>query len=225
MMPQERKFDAVCFDCDSTLSRIEGIDELARRSGLEREIAPLTGAAMSGSLPIDAIYAKRLSIVRPDQAAVSWLGERYVEELVPGARETVNTLHRLGKAVYIVSGGLLPAVERLAHALAIPTSRVHAVAVHFDGAGAYVGFDAGSPLCRTEGKAAVCRHLAARHGRIAIVGDGVTDLAARVGGAYVVGFGGVAYREAVAKGADHFVASPDLTATLEVLLSEAERRS
>jgi phosphoserine phosphatase len=44
-MGAHRSFAAVCFDCDSTLSRIEGIDELARRAGLEQEIAPLTDAA------------------------------------------------------------------------------------------------------------------------------------------------------------------------------------
>ena len=37
------------------------------------------------------------------------------------------------------------------------------------------------------------------------------------------GFGGVAYREQVAKGADCYVAGPELTATLEQLLSEEER--
>ena len=31
-------FDVVCFDCDSTLSKIEGIDELARRVGLGEEL-------------------------------------------------------------------------------------------------------------------------------------------------------------------------------------------
>ena len=38
------------------------------------------------------------------------------------------------------------------------------------------------------------------------VGDGVTDLAARSSGAYVVGFGGVAHRKVMAEGADAFVA-------------------
>ena len=96
MNPQP-KFAAVCFDCDSTLSRIEGIDELASRRGLKQEVSRLTEAAMNGSLAIDAVYAERLSIVSPDEAAMAWLGERYVQELVPGARETVEALHRLGQ--------------------------------------------------------------------------------------------------------------------------------
>jgi phosphoserine phosphatase len=224
-MNERPKFGAICFDCDSTLTRIEGIDELARRSGREAGIAPLTAAAMEGGLSLEDVYARRLEIVRPDRDAVAWLGERYIEEMVAGATETVDLLQRLGKAVYVVSGGLLPAVERLGRALAIPQSRVHAVAIQFDAGGAYRGFDSGSPLCRPDGKASICQHLAARHGPVAMVGDGVTDIAARAGGAYVVGFGGVANRDAVAKGANYFVAGPDLTATLEALLSEEERHT
>ncbi|MGH6824734.1 HAD-IB family phosphatase [Methyloceanibacter sp.] len=224
-MNPQRTFAAVCFDCDSTLSRIEGIDELASRRGRRQEVSRLTEAAMSGSLAIDAVYAERLSIVSPDQAAMAWLGELYVRELVPGARETVQALHSLGKVVYLVSGGLLPAVRHLSRALAIPDTHVFAVAVDFDGAGAYRGFDSTSPLARADGKAVVCRRLAARHGSIAMVGDGMTDIAARAGGAYVVGFGGVAYREQVAKSADCYIAGLELTATLEALLTDAEREA
>ena len=78
---------------------------------------------------------------------------------------------------------------------------------------------------RADGKAVVCRELAERHGAIAMVGDGMTDVAARAGGAYVIGFGGVAYRETVATGADCYVAHAELTATLETLLSEEERKA
>ena len=219
------KFRAVCFDCDSTLSGLEGIDELASRYGCKDDVALLTEAAMNGELAIDDVYAKRLSIVRPDREAVAWLGERYVQELVPGARETIEALRRLGKPVYVASGGLLPSVLYLAQALAIPMSHVYAVPIEFDASGAYRGFDQGSPLPRADGKAVVCRELAARHGAIAMVGDGMTDVAARAGGAYVIGFGGVAYRETVATGADCYVAHAELTATLETLLSEEERKA
>ena len=101
------RFDAVCFDCDSTLSRIEGIDELAKRAGCEAEIAALTKAAMNGQVPLDAVYGKRLERVRPGRADLDWLAQRYVEEIVPGARETIHTLVRLGKPAYVVSGGIL----------------------------------------------------------------------------------------------------------------------
>jgi phosphoserine phosphatase len=221
-MVERLKFDAVCFDCDSTLTRIEGIDELARRSGREAEIVPLTAAAMEGALSLEEVYARRLEIVRPGREDLAWLGERYIEEMVDGARATIAALQFLGKAVYVISGGFLQSVARLAQAVAIPASHVRAVEIHLDSTGNFTGFDAGSPLIRGDGKAEICRDLARRHGAIAMVGDGITDLAARAGGAYVIGFGGVARRQAMVDGADSFIAHANLLCTVDVLLTDAE---
>ena len=213
------RFDVVCFDCDSTLSRIEGIDELARRAGVEHEVAPLTTAAMTGELALDAVYGKRLALVQPDEASIDWLARLYVEEMVAGARETVDALRGAGTEVHIVSGGLRQAIFPLADALAIPSSHVHAVDVTLADNGTYVDFDRASPLARSEGKALVCGTLGKGGRTVALVGDGATDIAAREAGAFVVGFGGVAAREAVIKGADIFVHGPALTAVLEALLA------
>lgn len=223
MMAQRPRFDAVCFDCDSTLTHIEGIDELARRAGREAEVASLTEAAMNGVVPLEAVYAKRLDLVRPDQAALTWLAERYGGEMVGGAAETIATLRRHGKAVYVVTSGLLQAVTEFASALGLAQAQVHAVKVYFDSSGNYQGFDTSSTLCRSNGKATVCQMLAAKHGNVALVGDGLTDLAARAGGAYIVGYGGVAHREVMLKEADCYIAAPSLTATLPALLTEEEQ--
>jgi phosphoserine phosphatase len=217
-----RRFDIVCFDCDSTLSRIEGIDELALRAGIEQDVAPLTGAAMAGTIPLDAVYAERLSMIRPDRGSIDWLARRYVEEMVPGARETIAALIRAGTSVHIVSGGLRPALDPLACELAVPASNVHAVDVFFADDGTYRDFDRESPLSRPDGKAVVCRSLAERRALIALVGDGATDLAAQACGVFVVGFGGVNRRDALIKGADIFIDSPDLTAVLGPLLDAGE---
>jgi len=215
---RKRRFDIVCFDCDSTLTRIEGIDELARCAGIEKEVTPLTAAAMTGALSLDAVYAKRLSLVRPDRASIAWLGQRYVEDMVPGARETVSALIHAGMSVHIVSGGLEPALEPLARSLGIPLFQVHAVGVVFEQDGGYHNFDRKSPLIRPDGKGIVCRSLAADGSSIALVGGGASDLAAREHGVFVVGFGGVTRREIMVEGADVFVAGPELTAVLNPLL-------
>jgi phosphoserine phosphatase len=214
----KRAFDIVCFDCDSTLSRIEGIDELARRAGIEAEVAPLTAAAMAGTLSLDAVYARRLAVVRPDRTSLTWLGTRYVEEMVPGAPETIGALNRAGKSVHILSGGFRLAIEPLACALDIPTAHVHAVDLVFGEDGSYRDFDRQSPLVYPDGKAAVCRSLAGDRLSIALVGDGATDLAARATGVFVIGFGGVIRREALENGADAFVGEPDLRRVLDIIL-------
>jgi phosphoserine phosphatase len=159
-MGERPRFDAVCFDCDSTLSCIEGIDELARRAGREAEIASLTEAAMNGAIPLEEIYAKRLDIVRPDKAALVWLAARYLEEMVSGAAETVATLRRHGKAVYVVTSGLLQAVAEFARSLGFVLNEIHAVKVHLDAGGTYQGFETSSPLCHSDGKAVICRGIA-----------------------------------------------------------------
>ena len=107
----------------------------------------------------------------------------------------------------------------LATELGIAHDCVHAVEVYLDDSGGYRGFDTASPLTRSDGKAVVCRQLAAKYKSIALVGDGVSDLAARDGGAYIVGFGGVVARERVAIGADYYTDAATLTATLAALLT------
>lgn len=218
MSARPESFPCIAFDCDSTLSTIEGIDELAVRAGCEDEIAPLTTAAMNGELAIEEVYARRLEILKPSAADLAWLGQRYVDTIVPGAREAVARLSKAGRTVCIVSGGLRAPVLALAGALGVAHERVHAVDVFTDATGAYAGFDQTSPLTRSDGKARIAARLHALYGPVALVGDGVTDVAARDGGAFVIGFGGVANRPAVAAGADHFIDAASLAAVADYLI-------
>lgn len=209
----------ICFDCDSTLSSIEGIDELAARAGRTGDIVPLTTAAMEGRLRIEEVYGKRLEILRPSRADLAWLGGRYVDTIVQDARVAVSRLRASGREVCIVSGGLKGPVLTLARVLGVPEANVFAVDVMIDGAGAYAGYDVASPLTRSDGKAAVCGELAAKYGPAVLVGDGVTDIAAQSGGAFVIGFGGVARREAVVSAADHFIDGPSLLDVADFILA------
>jgi phosphoserine phosphatase len=212
------RFAAVCFDFDSTLSRLEGIDELAARRGVEGEIAPLTVAAMEGTIPLESVYGRRLEIIRPTRSDVDWLAKRYIEEMVPGVAETFSALRSAGSEIFIVSGGIRAAILPFAAQLELPPEHVFAVSITLDAEGLYRDFDCASPLTKADGKAVVCKTIAARHVPLAMVGDGATDMAARDAGAYAIGFGGVTTREAVRKKADVFIEGPSLAATLDCLL-------
>ena len=50
-----RSADAVCFDVDSTVIRVEGIDELAAYLGVGDKVAALTAAAMGGDVPFHEV--------------------------------------------------------------------------------------------------------------------------------------------------------------------------
>ena len=210
-------FDVICFDCDSTLSRIEGIDELARRVGMGEEMSKLTDLAMNGVVPLEAVYERRLSLIRPDQDSINWLADLYIAEIVEGVKEVFASLLAQDKAVHIISGGLRQAILPLAEYLGLPESHVHAVDIYFNEDGSYRNYDLNSPLARTGGKAVVVGTLKGQ-GSLVMVGDGKTDLEAKQAGAYVLGFGGVVDRAIVREQADFYTTEPTLLSVLEHIL-------
>ncbi|NOS88529.1 MAG: HAD-IB family phosphatase [Methylococcaceae bacterium] len=211
-------FEIICFDCDSTLSKIEGIDELAKRAGMGSEMAKLTDAAMNGEVPLEAVYERRLSLIRPHQDSISWLSELYVAEMVAGVADVFARLHEAGKTVHIISGGLRQAILPLAAHLGVADSHVHAVDIFFNPDGSYQNFDTDSPLARNGGKAEVCQRLGKGAGAMVMVGDGKTDMEAKQAGAYVLGFGGVVDRPIVRDLADFYSTETNLLWVLEKVL-------
>jgi phosphoserine phosphatase len=218
-------FASVWFDCDSTLSAIEGVDELLRWApvALRDQVLALTRRAMAGELPLDAVYERRLRLLAPRQEHLEAVGRLYCERAVPDAREVVAALRALGKQVGIMSGGMLPAVRALAQQLCVEPRHVHAVAVSFDASGAYSDFDRASPLWRNGGKRELVRALPATARPLAFVGDGVTDLETQGAADLFVGYGGVAVREVVRARAQRWFATPSLAPVLGFVLTADER--
>lgn len=200
------RYTHLILDVDSTLSGIEGIDWLARRRGaaVGREIAALTVAAMRGDVPLESIYASRLTCVRPTRDDVAALADAYVEAAAVGAREAIATIVGAGLRVLIVSGGLREAMLPLARRVGIAPGDVHAVSVYFDETGAYRGYDVASPLWRTGGKAVLARSLVPAASAVA-VGDGLTDAELKPVVAMFIAFTGVVRREPVVAAADAVV--------------------
>jgi phosphoserine phosphatase len=211
-------FDVICFDCDSTLSKIEGIDELASRVGLGKEMARLTDAAMNGEVLLEEVYEKRLSLIRPDRDSINWLADLYIDEIVDGVQEVFATLATAKKELHIISGGIRQAILPLAKRLGLPATQVHAVDVYFNEDGSYCGYNHESPLARSGGKADICRRLLKSPGSLVMIGDGKTDMEAKQAGAVVIGFGGVVDRAVVHEQADFYSAEPSLVSILAHIL-------
>ena len=208
-----RRAGAVIFDCDSTLSTIEGIEVLAREHA--SEIGRLTEAAMRGEVPLEDVYGRRLDLVRPTRSDLVALGATYVDSLVPDAREVVAGLRASGIVVRVLSGGLRPAVVHVAAALGIADADVAAVDVVLGADGAWCGFDAASPLARAHGKAAVAgRWRAELCPPVMLVGDGATDLEAAAVVDTFIAYAGVADRPHVTAAADAVVRSRSLAPVL-----------
>ena len=209
--------DGVIFDCDSTLSSIEGIDELAAIKHCGGEIAALTNQAMNGEVPLEAVYRKRLDLIRPARRDLEKIAERYLATPTPGAAETIARLKTAAISVAIVSGGLREAIVPLARALDVAENNVFAVALDFDAEDHYRGIHP-TPLTTATGKRRVVADWKVDNGlgRVYLIGDGMSDVAARGadGADIVIGYGGVVRRETVEKAADFFYSGHDLRGIL-----------
>lgn len=207
----------IIFDCDSTLSAIEGIDELARGRGprVLAAVEAMTTAAMEGKIPVEDVFARRLAIIKPSRANVAAVGKLYVEQVEPTALATIKRLKAAGWTPVILSGGFKQAIEPLAKHLGI--ERVEAVDLFFDTAGEYTGYEANFPTTRSGGKPECLARLKGELApvRTVMVGDGVSDLEARPGVDLFVGFGRYTERAKVKAGAHAFIHSlADLPALL-----------
>ena len=194
-------------DCDSTLSSIEGIDELGRLRGPEvfKAVEDMTNAAMNGGTPMEAIFAKRLEIIRPTQAELASIGAKYVATVEPTALAALARLRAAGWRIAIVSGGFTQAIRPLADFLGI--ERVEAVPLKFAADGSYAGYDEDAPTSKSKGKNVVARRLRAEFQAtlVIMVGDGASDLEVKGDADKVIGFGRYAQRPKVVAGADVFI--------------------
>jgi phosphoserine phosphatase len=177
---------------------------------------------MIGEIPLEAVYGRRLNLIRPTRAQVDALAQRYIAALVPDAPAVIGALRAEGIAVRIMSGGLLPAVTALAEHLGLSPADVGAVDIEFDESGAYAGFDDSSPLTRAGGKhelmTAWRRELP---GPVMFVGDGATDLEAAPAADLFVAFAGIADRPAVTAAADVVVRTMSLAPIVALALGDA----
>jgi phosphoserine phosphatase len=240
--------DLVIFDCDSTLSSIEGIDELASLVARQRapdseqqmalNVAALTKRAMEGDVPLESVYGLRLGSVNPTQAQVRHIASIYRQTTISDGRAVLDALQTLGVQVFIVSGGLIEPVRDFGNWLGIPSEHIFAVAMEYDQLAGnwwryweqpggqnpranYLSISS-SPLTGTHGKNRIVAQIRAlHHGRAMLVGDGRSDLEASEEVDLFVGFGGAVYRQRVAQESPVYISSPSLSPILPLALGSS----
>jgi len=234
-------YDLIFFDCDSTLTSVEGIDELAEMKGKGWRVSVLTDHAMDGTLDLEDVYERRLRAINPTRDQVQRIAQIYIDNVVPEAEIVIKTFQHLGREVFIISGGLADAVTRFGVHLGVPAENIRAVELKYNQLSGewwnfydhhysdnpdarYMEHDHG-PLTISQGKSEVVSVLAQGHfGRRLLVGDGMSDFNASESVDLFVGFGGVAYREKVEAKAPIYIKCRTLTAILPLALGPAGYR-
>lgn len=165
----------VAFDMDSTLIKVEVIDELARLHGVGSEVAAITERAMRGEIDFKESFRRRVALLK-GLSATAFDDVAAAVPLTEGARRLILALKHFGYRTAIISGGFMHVGDRLKRELGI--DYVHANALETrDGVvtGEVVG-----DIIDAERKANVLRTLCRNEG-IALaqsiaIGDGANDL-------------------------------------------------
>jgi len=229
-------FEHIFFDCDSTLTKVEGIDVLAEAMGKRQRVELLTQAAMEGMIGLEEVYAKRLRTLRPTRQQVLDIRHSYKRNIVEDTAIVVSALQSLGHKVYIISGGLAEPVEEFGVSLGIPREQIRAVGITYNELSGqwwekseiddirYMTYADGA-LTISDGKAQIVRELlGTQRGRSLLIGDGMSDLLAGEAVDLFVGFGGVVSRPKVKEKAPVFIESASLAPLLGLAGGPAELR-
>ena len=223
-------YQHVFFDCDSTLTTVEGIDMLAQTAGKKWRVEVLTQAAMDGELDLEDVYAKRLKAVKPTRRQIQNIRRIYKQNIVEDAAAVIQALQWLGHNIYIISGGLFEPVVEFGMYLGVPRSNIRAVGVQYNQLtgdwwqqpssandnGRYLTFEEGA-LTVSDGKGQIVKEMLGRQrGRSVLVGDGTSDLLASRALDLFVGYGGVVKRARVYAEAPAFINSPSLAPLLAI---------
>ena len=146
------EYKKIIFDCDSTLVKIEGLDELAKFKGKKEIVSELTRLSMDGKVKLEEVFAMKMAMIKPSRDDMKLLGKLYIQNLVEDIKEVIIVLKELNKDVLQITGNFYPAIKILCDHLGIEEDSIFSNSIFFNEKGDYIGFDSKSPLSITGGK-------------------------------------------------------------------------
>ena len=203
----------VAFDMDSTLIRLEVIDELAKAWGVGEQVSYITEAAMRGELDFKQSLKKRLELLRGMPQGMLEKVSQHIP-LNDGAEKLIRNLKRFGYKTAVLSGGFTYFGEKLQAQLGIDTVHANKLAIEN---GVLTG-DVEGAVVDAQRKADLLKELAAKENislqQTIAVGDGANDLPML----NLAGLG-IAFRAKplVKEGAGHAISTLGLDAILYLL--------
>ena len=217
---ENKPIDTVVFDCDGTLSSLEGIVELAKYKGIEEKIGAMTHCAMDSGGLSAGFFSKRLNLIRPTRVQLIELSQKYYDYRTKNIEYLITSLQRQGINVFVFSAGFKQAVLPFACQLGILAQHVYAIELKFNAAGEYLNFDRNSPLLEDQGKANLIQKIFPDLEQIVFIGDGANDISVQPYVRKFIGYGGHYYRKAIERSSDIYVRDKDALNLESIILQD-----
>jgi D-3-phosphoglycerate dehydrogenase len=188
-MPNKTEILNIVIDFDSTFTKVEGLDELARialygnpkQAEIVGKIHEYTEKGMTGSISFADSLRERVALLSANKG--------HVEELVAFLKGKISDSFNRNKEfiqehagqIYIVSSGFKDFIVPVVNELGIPEENVFANTFNYDEEGNITGYDHHNLLSQDKGKVSLLQSLSLE-GEIFVIGDGYTDYELREAG-------------------------------------------
>ena len=179
----------IVIDFDSTFTKVEGLDELARialegnpkQAEIVGKIREITDKGMTGEYSFADSLRERVALLPANQL--------HVDQLIAFLKGKISESFKRNKAfirehadrILIVSSGFKDFIVPVVADMGIAAENVHANTFTYDGEGNITGYDHTNLLSQDKGKVRLLQSLALE-GEVFVIGDGYTDYELREAG-------------------------------------------
>ncbi len=208
----------IVIDFDSTFTKVEGLDELARiamegqadAAETVAKIREITDKGMAGEYSFSKSLVERVSLLRANKTHIEKLVEFLKGKISESFQRNKTFISEYADQIYIVSSGFKDFIVPVVEELGIDESHVYANQFTYDEKGNINGFDNSIVLSQDSGKVILLRELNLE-GEVYVIGDGYTDYELKEAGLAnkFFAFTENVERTKVTEKADHIVPSLD----------------
>jgi|688.fasta_scaffold08193_7 HAD superfamily phosphoserine phosphatase-like hydrolase len=196
----------IVLDFDSTLIQAESLDILAaicnRSKTIQEEIKHITNLGMIGEISIQESLSQRIKLINATPADLSELIVKLFSFISPSIVALTKMKSIFPKNCYVVSGGFLEYIMPVCKRIGFLESNIIAnqFVLKDDN---IIDFNRSLPIAHNMGKVKVINEFQLAR-PICMIGDGYTDLEAKLEGAvdYFIGYTETVYRDNIVERAD-----------------------
>lgn len=176
-------------DFDSTIVRVEALDELAKivlakapdRESRVRKIEAITRAGMEGKIAFSESLRRRLQLFTPSRDELGKLTDLLLRNITSSLEREKSYIRENSDSIYVISGGFREYIIPVVKSIGFRSDHVLANTFVSDSRGEITGFDSHNPL--SWGAKQQCLEELELDRPVIMVGDGFSDYLVRKTGA------------------------------------------
>jgi D-3-phosphoglycerate dehydrogenase len=169
-------------DFDSTFTKVEALDELAKISLKDKEnklalieqIEDITTKGMNGAMPFTQTLLERISILNGNKKHIEELKVLLKKQISSSFLRNKKFIEENASSILIISGGFKEYIIPIVEEFGIKATSVFANEFIFDDQNNIIGFDENNFMSQEKGKVKTIESLNL-DGEIYVIGDGFTD--------------------------------------------------